>query len=126
MCANDDLNLNCTKPLFDMPLPPLSHTHEFAIELGVNASNVSLWKFDNVSFRGDHHSPPLPLAKMGNLSFPDAWNVENAGTNSSVRIIVDNMTPAPQLMHRHGFNFFECCASVMARWMGWMGRRWLI
>jgi len=103
-CANDDLGL--TKPLFRMPVPPPSFSHAFDIELTANASNVSLWKFDNVSFRGDYNSPTLLLARLGNVSFPEAWNVKDVGANSSVRIVVNNKTPAPHPMHLHGFNFY--------------------
>jgi hypothetical protein len=35
------------------------------------------------------------MANAGNLSFPVEANIRNIGTNSSVRIIVQNDTPAP-------------------------------
>jgi len=103
-CANDDLAL--TKPLYKMALPKPSFTKTFDIETFVNASDVSLWKFDGVSFRGDYNSPTLLLAKAGNLTFPEIWNVKNLGSNTSVRIIVENKTPAAHPIHLHGHNFY--------------------
>jgi len=103
-CANDDLSL--TRPLFRMPLPAASYTHDFAIGLTVNASNVSLWTFDNVSFRGDYNAPSLLLARLGEVDFPDAWNVKDVGANASVRVVVHNNSPSPHPMHLHGFDFY--------------------
>ena len=92
-CANDALSL--TRPLYKMALPRPSYTHKFDIALFKNASDVTLWKFDGVSFRGDYNAPTLLLAKLGNTSFPREWNVKNVYGNSSVRVIVNNNTPSP-------------------------------
>jgi hypothetical protein len=92
-CTNDDLGT--TEPLYPIALPDPSLTHEYDIELFVNESDVTLWKFDGVSFRGDYNSPPLLLANLGNTSYPGVWNVRNTYANSSVRMIVNNKTPSP-------------------------------
>ncbi len=92
-CANDPLNI--TQPLYPMALPKPSWTHNFDVELFTNASDVTLWKFDGGSFRGDYNAPSLLLAKTGNISLPTEWNTRNLGTNSSVRMIVNNNTPSP-------------------------------
>lgn len=91
-CANDDLSL--TTPLFPIPALEPSYDHTFNIELFRNASNVTLWKFDGVSARVNMNAPPLLLANLGNTSFPPEANVHNVGSNSSIRMIVVNKTPA--------------------------------
>ncbi|ERS96976.1 hypothetical protein HMPREF1624_06303 [Sporothrix schenckii ATCC 58251] len=106
-CTNDDLAL--TRPLYPIALPPPSWTHTFDIGVFVNASNVTLWKFDGVSFRGDYNAPTLLLASLGNAStadWPVEWNGRNLYTNSSVRMIVNNPGPSQHPMHLHGSNFY--------------------
>ena len=103
-CANDDLHL--TRPLYPIALPEPSWTHEFGIRLFVNASNVTLWKFDGVSFRGDYNAPTLLLASLGNTTWPAVWNGRNLYTNSSVRMVVNNDSPSQHPMHLHGANFY--------------------
>ncbi|CAK7564671.1 MAG: hypothetical protein SEPTF4163_002570 [Sporothrix epigloea] len=103
-CFNDDLSL--TRPLFPIALPPPSWTHTFGIEIFVNASDVALWKFDGVSFRGDYNAPTLLLASLGNTSWPAEWNGRNLYTNTSVRMIVNNPGPSQHPMHLHGSNFY--------------------
>lgn len=106
-CANDDLSL--TRPLYPIALPPPSWTHTFDIDVFVNASNVTLWKFDGVSFRGDYNAPTLLLASLGNSStadWPVEWNGRNLYTNTSVRMIVNNPGPSQHPMHLHGSNFY--------------------
>lgn len=92
-CANDALNL--THPMYPMALPEPSYTHNMTVSQFVNSSDVTLWEFDDVSFRADYNSPTLLLANLGNTSFPAEWAVKNIGMNTSVRIIVNNDTPAP-------------------------------
>ena len=103
-CANDDLAL--TRPLYPIALPPPSWTHTFDIDIFVNASDVTLWKFDGVSFRGDYNAPTLLLASLGNTSWPAEWNGRNLYSNSSVRMIVNNPGPSQHPMHLHGSNFY--------------------
>ncbi len=59
---------------------------------------------NNVSSRVDYNNPVLLQAKLGNTSFPThpEWNVYNLGSNSSVRLIVNNHMPAAHPWHLHG------------------------
>lgn len=90
-CANDDLEL--TKPVMELPLPQADLTLDLEVELYLNASNVTLWKFGGVNFRGNYNSPTLLLSKLGNHSFEEQWNVRNTGDAKSVRVNVINKTP---------------------------------
>ena len=90
-CANDDLAT--TEPLYPIALPPPSFTQTMGIELFKNASNVTLWKFNDVSMRTDYNNPVLLLANQGNFSYPREWNVVNYYSNSSIRIVVENRGP---------------------------------
>jgi FtsP/CotA-like multicopper oxidase with cupredoxin domain len=38
------------------------------------------------------------------LTYPDEWNVKNFGTNTTVRVVVNNHSPASYPMHLHGHN----------------------
>lgn len=91
-CANDDLAI--TTPMYKMKTPAPSSTNTFEVKLFQNASGNTLWSFDGVSSRVDYNAPTLLMANAGNLSFPVEANMHNVGTNSSVRIIVQNTTPA--------------------------------
>lgn len=91
-CANDDLSL--TVPMYKMPVPTPSYTHTYNITLFTNGSGVTLWDFDGQSARVDYNDPTLLAAKSGTTTFDDEANVRNVGTNSSVRMIVNNTTPA--------------------------------
>lgn len=105
-CANDALS--ATQPLYPMALPAASWTHTFEIGMFVNASDVTLWTFDGVSFRGDYNAPTLLLASLGNTtrSWPRAWNARDLYANSSVRMVINNGGPSEHPMHLHGSNFF--------------------
>ena len=63
---------------------------------------------NDVSFRADYNSPILLLAKAGNTSYPYSpeWNVYNTGSNSTIRVIVNNPTGVAHPMHLHGHNMF--------------------
>lgn len=91
-CANDDLSL--TVPMYPMPVPTPSYTHNYNITLFTNGSGVTLWDFDGESARVDYNSPSLLAAANGTTVFDAEANMRNLGTNSSVRMIVNNTTPA--------------------------------
>lgn len=92
-CTNDPLEI--TEPMFPIPLPDPSVTKTMDIGLFVNESDVTLWSFDGQDFRANYNAPPLLLANMGNFSYPPEWNVKDFGTNTSVRIVMNNNSPAP-------------------------------
>jgi FtsP/CotA-like multicopper oxidase with cupredoxin domain len=91
-CANDDLST--TTPLYPIAIPEPSFTHEMDIGTFVNSTGNFLWTFGNVSARVDYNAPTLLQVKAGNLTFDQIDNVIDFGTNTSVRIIVKNPTPA--------------------------------
>ena len=92
-CINDPLTV--TEPLYPIPLPKATVTHTMDVKLFVNESLVTLWDFDGQDFRVNYNAPPLLLANKGNFSYPPEWNVRNFGTNSSIRIVINNESPAP-------------------------------
>jgi hypothetical protein len=59
---------------------------------------------NNSSFRGDYNAPILLLSNLGNNSYPDSpeWNVYDFGSNSSVRIVIENPGPLAHPIHLHG------------------------
>ncbi|KAH7266043.1 hypothetical protein NW759_008114 [Fusarium solani] len=103
-CANDDIAL--TKPVMQLPLPKADLTLDLDVELHLNASNVTLWRFGGVDFRANYNSPTLLLSKLGNHSFEEQWNVRNLGDAKSVRVNVINKTPVAHPIHLHGFNMY--------------------
>lgn len=117
-CGNDPLDQ--TVPFFPFPATTTpATTQNISITIGANATGNVLWKMNGQSFRGNMNHPVLLLANAGNTSYPNdpQWNVYNFGTNSSVRIIVKNLVPAPHPMHLHGHNF-NVLAEGVGEWDG--------
>ncbi|KAH0593721.1 hypothetical protein MHUMG1_08472 [Metarhizium humberi] len=103
-CANDDLAL--TKPVMRRrPIAP-DLTYDMEVGLFKNASNITLWSFGGVDFRGDYNRPTLLLSALGNHTFEKQWNVKNTQGAKSVRVHVINNTPVAHPMHLHGFNMY--------------------
>ncbi|KAI1738146.1 multicopper oxidase-domain-containing protein [Xylaria scruposa] len=103
-CANDDLAL--TKPSYPMKLPEPSWTQNMDISVTRNESGILLWQFGGVAARLDYNNPTLLQVKDNNFEFEPEMNVMNFGSNSSIRFIVNNPTPAPHPMHAHGVNMY--------------------
>lgn len=108
-CANDLLPQ--TVPWFPIkpdPAPPT--TKEIDIDFHTNSTGFSLWYMNGQTFRTDYNSPILLLSKAGNNTFEPDWNVQNFGSNSSIRIIINNNSPtggfATHPIHLHGHNMF--------------------
>ncbi|KAI1747442.1 multicopper oxidase-domain-containing protein [Xylaria castorea] len=107
-CANDDLEL--TKPIYSMELPEPSWTQNMDISLTRNESGHLLWQFGGVAARVDYNNPTLLQVKNNDFNFEPEMNVMNFGSNSSIRFIVNNPTPAPHPMHAHGVNMYVLAA----------------
>jgi FtsP/CotA-like multicopper oxidase with cupredoxin domain len=103
-CENDDLSL--TVPTFPIVPNPPTTTRNLDVNFTVNATGHFLWQLDEVSFRANYNQPVLLRVNQGNLTFPPEWNVKNFGANTSIRVIVNNPTPAAHPMHLHGHNMF--------------------
>lgn len=91
-CANDVLEN--TVPLYPIPLPEATFTQHLNINTTVNETGHFLWTFGGVSARVDYNNPTLLQAMDGNLTFEEDLNVINYGSNSSVRLIINNPLPA--------------------------------
>lgn len=63
---------------------------------------------NNVSFRANYDYPVMLLANAGNISYPDdpEWNVYNFGSNSSVRIVLNNYSNLSHPIHLHGYMYW--------------------
>jgi FtsP/CotA-like multicopper oxidase with cupredoxin domain len=115
-CGNDDLSL--TTPYYSItPTSNPATTYEMDINFEVNATGHFLWTLDGTSFRANYNNPVLLLANEKNLSFEEEWNVKNFGSNSSIRIIINNPTPAAHPMHLHGHNM-QILAAGTGSWDG--------
>lgn len=101
-CSNDNFAL--AVPSFKIPAGTPATTAEIEINFGLNADRRLVWKINNSTFRGDLSNPLLLLAKAGKFSYPDhpEWNVYNFGSNSSIRVILNNKTPTSHPWHLHG------------------------
>ncbi|CZS91847.1 related to laccase precursor [Rhynchosporium agropyri] len=101
-CANDDLSK--TVPTYPIAIKTPTTTQTYEVGMFVNSTGSFLWTLDNVSFRANYNEPVLLQADQGNLTFPTEWNVKNFGSNTTIRIVVNNRTPASHPMHLHGHN----------------------
>jgi FtsP/CotA-like multicopper oxidase with cupredoxin domain len=91
-CANDDLA--DTVPIYPIAVPEPSFTQNLDVGAFVNASGNFLWTFGGVAARVDYNTPTIMQAKAGNFTFAPEMNVIDFGSNSSVRLIINNPTPA--------------------------------
>jgi FtsP/CotA-like multicopper oxidase with cupredoxin domain len=96
--------LRLTVPYYFITPPAPATTKNLDINFYVNDTGSFLWTLGGESFRANYNNPVLLLADQGNFSYPAEWNVQNFGSNSSIRIIVNNPTPAAHPMHLHGHN----------------------
>lgn len=101
-CANDDLVK--TVPTYKIPVNTPDTTINMDIGSFVNETGSFLWTLGGTSMRANLNQPILPLAQAGNFSYPKEWNVVNFGTNGTIRVVVNNPTPAAHPMHLHGHN----------------------
>jgi len=101
-CANEDLSV--TIPSFPIPANDPSATITMDVNATVNATGHLVWTINGSSFRGNYNNPLLLLSKTGNDSYPfdPEWNVYNMGSNDTVRVIVNNFSPATHPWHMHG------------------------
>ena len=106
-CANDDLA--DTVPYYSItPTANPATTLEITVGFEINETGHFLWTMNNSTFRTDYNDPILLAAQSGNDSYPydPEWNVYDFGSNSSMRIIVNNETPVTHPMHIHGHNMY--------------------
>lgn len=101
-CTNDELDT--TEPYYSLSAETPSTTQNLDINSYVNETGTFLWTLGGTSFRANYNSPVLSLANQGNFTYPDEWNVRNFGSNTTIRIVVNNPTPASHPMHLHGHN----------------------
>ncbi|PBP25971.1 ascorbase and Cu-oxidase [Diplocarpon rosae] len=114
-CTNDNLSL--TVPTFPIAVATPSTTQTYDINSFRNSTGSFLWTLDGTSYRANYNNPVLLQADQGNLTFPAEWNVKNFGTNSTIRIIVTNSSPASHPMHLHGHNM-QILATGKGTWDG--------
>jgi hypothetical protein len=91
-------------PITPDPDPPITTTID--ITLVRNATGSFVWEMNGSSFRANYNNPILLLSNVGNNSYPydPEWNVYNFGSNSSIRIVINNPLPLTHPIHLHGHN----------------------
>ncbi|KAE8357839.1 multicopper oxidase-domain-containing protein [Aspergillus caelatus] len=114
-CRNDPLSQ--TVPYYPLAPPEPETVQTVTVTVGLNATGYAVMFMDGSSFRADYHHPALLGAKAGNLSFPTERNIYNFGSNSSVRLILNNMYGTVHPMHLHGHNFWVL-AEGLGTWDG--------
>ncbi len=102
-CLNDPLSK--TVPMYPIVAADADSTVIMNVAVAVNATGHIVWTINDSAFEADWNNPILLLAKSGNISYPAAdadWNVYNLGTNKTVRIVVNNLSPTSHPWHLHG------------------------
>lgn len=120
-CNNDPLK--DTTPVFPMPLK----TPTTAIYLGDNASvddtGHLLWAMNDRAFKNDDSNPILLIAtdRNANNTYNPDWNVYDIGSNSTVRLIVQNeqsvALKVSHPFHLHG-HYFQVLHEGDGTWDG--------
>jgi FtsP/CotA-like multicopper oxidase with cupredoxin domain len=114
-CQNDPLNQ--TVPYYPLTPPEPETVQTVTITVGFNATGFIVMFMDNSSFRADYNDPILLDANAGQFSFPTERNVYNFGSNSSVRLILNNTYDTVHPIHLHGHNFWVL-AEGLRSWDG--------
>ena len=102
-CLNDPLSESV--PTYPIAAANASTVVTMNVAVAVNATGHIVWTINDSAFVADWNNPILLLAKAGNISYPAAdadWNVYNLGTNTTVRIVVNNLSPTSHPWHLHG------------------------
>ncbi|GAB7355300.1 hypothetical protein MBLNU459_g5835t3 [Dothideomycetes sp. NU459] len=105
-CANDALDLSV--PYYPIALPQPSITYYMDITQAVNETGHQLFYMNGSSFQADYNDPLLLLAEERNYTFPfdPQWNAINFGTNTSIRVVINNNNSSPHPMHIHGHDMY--------------------
>ena len=101
-CENDDLAISI--PEYPIPADEPSTTIEMAVNVSINATGHLVWTINDSAYRGNYNNPILLLANSGNTSYPmdPEWNVYNVGSNATIRVVVNNISPTSHPWHFHG------------------------
>jgi FtsP/CotA-like multicopper oxidase with cupredoxin domain len=102
-CPN--VPLHKTVPYYPMQPPNPDFTGTVDIQF-IDNGTALLWYMNGRTFRVDYNDPMLLEAKLGNLDFPEIRNVQDYGTNNSVRLVLENPGTQPHPMHLHGHNIW--------------------
>ncbi|PWY74296.1 multicopper oxidase [Aspergillus heteromorphus CBS 117.55] len=111
---NDPLDL--TVPYYPLIPPEPETTQTVTITVSYNATTFAMF-MDGSSFQADYSEPALLSINEGNLSLPISRNIYNFGSNSTVRLILNNTDSTPHPMHLHGHNFWVLAEGIGA-WNG--------
>ncbi|KAF2459428.1 Cupredoxin [Lineolata rhizophorae] len=103
-CTNDPLTQ--TVPVFPMTPSEPSFTQFITVNQTINETGHPEWQMNNVAYHANFNHPVLFLAAEGNFSYPEEWNAYNYGSNSSVRFVLENLTPFVHPFHLHGHDFY--------------------
>jgi FtsP/CotA-like multicopper oxidase with cupredoxin domain len=115
-CSTDDLSLTIPVEVKPMKEPDTTITLNF--EQRPDEQGVFRWFTNGVAFKGDPGQPLLSTAiSQDTTLFPPERNVYNLGSNSTVRIIMQNSNLAPHPMHLHGHDF-QILAEGIGTWDG--------
>lgn len=102
-CLND--HLSETVPMYPIAAAKTDTTVTMNVAVAVNATGHIVWTINDSAFEADWNNPVFLLAKSGNTSYPamdDDWNIYNLGSNATVRIVVNNLSPTSHPFHLHG------------------------
>lgn len=79
-----------------MPLKNPTTTIYLGVNASVNDTGHLLWTINDRTFRDDDSNPILQLANQRNATniYNPDWNVYDLGSNSTVRLIVQNQQSA--------------------------------
>ena len=102
-CLNDPIV--DTVPMYPIAAAGTNATVTMNVAVAVNSTGHIVWTINDSAFEADWNNPILLLAKSGNITYPAVdsdWNVYNMGTNKTVRVIVNNLSPTSHPWHLHG------------------------
>ncbi|PLB51300.1 hypothetical protein P170DRAFT_407094 [Aspergillus steynii IBT 23096] len=103
-CRNDPLEL--TVPYYPLTPPAPTTTQTVTVTAGLNGTGFMVMFMDNSSFRANYNQAALLEVNQGRAEFPADRNVYDFGSNSSVRLVIENAFETLHPMHLHGHDFW--------------------
>lgn len=90
-----------------MPVKTPTTTIYLGVNSSINDTGHLLWTLNHQTFRDDDSNPILLLANQENATsiYNPEWNVYDIGSNSTVRLIVQNEQSAASNISHVSFDF---------------------
>lgn len=85
---------------------------EIDVTVSRNDAGNFLWAMNNNTFKADYNHPSLQALQSGRdvSTLPADASVFDMGSDKSVQLVINNLSPVPHPMHMHGYDMYVLAA----------------